>query len=176
MRENCEEEEKEFFAFDVQKVIENYTFVSCMGVLPKKLIQTIKLKKSDEVAVIEGAEFFAKLDPGQHLKPSCDQFLFYFIHKQNNHGHYRRYFHCKFSELGSDTVCDQLLSNLNKFYDHLRSHSNEKPFKCTFENCSKAYSQLYKLTEHAKVHTRNMVYKCFICEVKFSCQKRLFSH
>ena len=43
---------------------------------------------------------------------------------------------------------------------HMRRHTGEKPHKCTFENCTKAYSRLENLKTHLRSHTGEKPYSC----------------
>ncbi|XP_040574480.1 uncharacterized protein [Lepeophtheirus salmonis] len=43
---------------------------------------------------------------------------------------------------------------------HMRRHTGEKPHKCTFESCSKAYSRLENLKTHLRSHTGEKPYMC----------------
>ncbi|XP_076440330.1 uncharacterized protein LOC143279901 [Babylonia areolata] len=47
-----------------------------------------------------------------------------------------------------------------KLLIHMRVHSGEKPNKCTYENCKKAFSRLENLKIHLRSHTGERPYLC----------------
>uniref|UniRef100_A0A8C7RSQ7 GLIS family zinc finger 3 n=1 Tax=Oncorhynchus mykiss TaxID=8022 RepID=A0A8C7RSQ7_ONCMY len=47
-----------------------------------------------------------------------------------------------------------------KLLIHMRVHSGEKPNKCTFEGCQKAFSRLENLKIHLRSHTGEKPYQC----------------
>ncbi|XP_042820496.1 zinc finger protein GLIS3 isoform X2 [Panthera tigris] len=57
-----------------------------------------------------------------------------------------------------------------KLLIHMRVHSGEKPNKCTFEGCKKAFSRLENLKIHLRSHTGEKPYLCQHpgCEKAFS--------
>lgn len=43
---------------------------------------------------------------------------------------------------------------------HGRSHTGDKPFRCEFPNCGKAFPTGYGLKSHTRVHTGEKPYRC----------------
>ncbi|KAM9307108.1 zinc finger protein GLIS3 [Pholidichthys leucotaenia] len=59
--------------------------------------------------------------------------------------------------------CPRNLKPFNARYKlliHMRIHSGEKPNKCSFENCNKAFSRLENLKIHLRSHTGEKPYTC----------------
>ncbi|XP_036358191.1 zinc finger protein GLIS3-like [Octopus sinensis] len=66
--------------------------------------------------------------------------------------------------------CQRRLKPFNARYKlliHMRVHSGEKPNKCTYEGCNKAFSRLENLKIHLRSHTGEKPYLCQFSE----CQK-----
>ncbi|KAI6214765.1 hypothetical protein M3Y94_00307300 [Aphelenchoides besseyi] len=51
---------------------------------------------------------------------------------------------------------------------HLRRHTQEKPYNCTFPYCTKSYSRLENLKTHQRTHTGERPYRCSMCSKAFS--------
>lgn len=56
----------------------------------------------------------------------------------------------------------------------MRSHTNEKPFQCSF--CSSSFKQRSVLTIHEFTHVRNSNFKCDRCDKCFPIRSKYLLH
>ncbi|KAI8120655.1 Zinc finger protein 324B [Lucilia cuprina] len=66
-------------------------------------------------------------------------------------------------------ICQKVFKKRNNLVSHKETHVKTKNFKCTYENCEKAYSGQRQLQRHMRlVHIRGA---CFVCDICGSRQR-----
>ncbi|XP_076857857.1 zinc finger protein GLI2a [Brachyhypopomus gauderio] len=79
-------------------------------------------------------------------------------HINNDHIHgEKKEFVCRWAECSRD---QKPFKAQYMLVVHMRRHTGEKPHKCTFEGCAKAYSRLENLKTHLRSHTGEKPYVC----------------
>lgn len=70
-------------------------------------------------------------------------------------------------------LCNKTFPNKNDLGIHMRSHSNDKPFKCSM--CPKAYKTSSARASHQETHNENG-FTCEVCKSKFKARRIMLKH
>lgn len=73
-------------------------------------------------------------------------------------------------------LCEIRCSNNGQLQGHLRIHTGEKPFQCTFDGCDRRFARNEELTRHKRIHTGVRPHKCDICNKAFGRKDHLSKH
>lgn len=73
--------------------------------------------------------------------------------------------------------CDKKFNRPARLVAHLRSHNNERPYRCTYPDCDKAYTDNKFLQGHIlSAHTKEARFVCDECGKGFATGQRLKRH
>lgn len=73
--------------------------------------------------------------------------------------------------------CDKKFNRPARLVAHLRSHNNERPYRCTYPDCDKAYTDNKHLQGHVlSAHTKEARFVCPDCGKGFATGQRLKRH
>ncbi|KAG5668162.1 hypothetical protein PVAND_016114 [Polypedilum vanderplanki] len=76
------------------------------------------------------------------------------------------------------TICGRGFSQNTNLKQHLRRHTQIKPFKCDYEGCSSAFVSKGELDSHSRKHSGDHPFKCDVenCTASFTTSSSLVKH
>ncbi|XP_059622004.1 zinc finger protein OZF-like [Phlebotomus argentipes] len=74
------------------------------------------------------------------------------------------------------SVCQKTFQNNFKLSEHILRHSDPKPYKCSFEGCSKGFQSKIGRAQHEATHKGVFLLTCDKCGKGFQCQSYLTVH
>jgi hypothetical protein len=139
--------------------------------LPSLFIEPEVIIKEFSVENLQALKNTRFVKAGLRNCPVCDK------HFQRN-SHLKRHLliHTKEKPFQCD-ICGRSFNQSSSMKSHKQSvHSNDKPFICTEQNCTKSFSNIANLRVHQKSHLPNKEFTCKHCERTFKYVNSLKSH
>ena len=141
-------------------------------ILEADFMEDNKIEKSYEVAVVEGANFCPKMFGYYKEAPDTTDYTFYSVkNAQNLTRKLQQLFQCHHSTTdasGKQKACDFTVCGLTKFFTHLRTHTNQKPYVCHYKGCGKSFTQKGNLKNHIELHFDIKKFVCNHCGNRYS--------
>ncbi len=73
-------------------------------------------------------------------------------------------------------LCSYASKDSSQLVVHLRHHTGDSPYTCTFAGCDAAFKTPSDLTRHTRLHTGEKPYKCSFCDYRAAVKCNLNAH
>ena len=140
----------------------------CADTFPQEFMSRWNITSEDYFVALSGSHYNIVNQRLQDRPTSkSDLFVLYNFDRKARGLKNIRYFQCR-HVFNQSLACNKVFTDQQKFYDHLRAHTGEKPFECL--TCGKCFSQPGSLQNHIQrkhlVSVKNWIKRGHKCNTR----------
>ena len=142
----------------------------------KLFVSKYKVHEKAYAKTIQGQDFDSQTSKVDVPPPNTMNFVVYQFKRSLNSKKDQKLFKCLYTECCEE---NKVFTTFSKLCDHLRKHTGERPFLCTYDGCNYTFSQRGNLNNHIKeTHLLDRPYKCpnADCDKMFSRSGNMKQH
>ena len=72
--------------------------------------------------------------------------------------------------------CGKAFASLTNYKNHVRIHSGEKPYMCMIDDCRRRFTEYSSLYKHHLIHRQQKPYECNLCARQYRQNSTLMLH
>lgn len=150
---------------------------TCARVFSQQFMNNFNLNPDSNVTILNGGN----LDPRQfgyngNVPEAKFYTFFYIVPKSMRSNQIKRIFVCQHKQSPTSKPCGHIRTDFSKFFDHIRMHSGELPFRCSYEGCTMRFAFRGNLIRHMHSHLGIKKFGCYECGKRFSNNHNLKKH
>lgn len=162
---------------DYKALVLDLAQASTKDMFNSQFINNFNLQPKSTVAVLSGEAFNPELFGYNGFVPTAKHYTFFYVVPETmKSNQIKRILICNHRDPKTGAECGHIRTDFSKFFDHLRAHSGELPYKCTYEGCDHSFSFRGNLIRHLHSHMGIKKFECEHCNKRFSNNHNLKKH
>ena len=119
----------------------------CQEVLTPRFIKTNQIQDDEKVIVLPGSILHSCLFGKKAHSTKSRQFKMYSFHSKKRFKSVRKLFECT-AQRSDGSTCGHVSTDAYMMFTHLGVHTQEKRFRCTYNQCGKLFNLIGNVNRH----------------------------
>ena len=138
--------------------------LTCRDLLSKQQMEQYGVSPNWPLRIVEGKDFDPKDYNYTGFTSETSDFSLYLIRPPKSKKE-KMLLVCQHNV--ETKLCGKIQTGFFKFFQHVRTHTNEHPFTCKYENCDHKFTQMSSLKQHMCRHLDIKKVVCLNCNKRF---------